>query len=190
MNKVILGGILGGLAVFAWGMVSWMVLPFHHQTLNSFDHEALVQEAILASAPKAGVYVLPGMGDSNLSRAEKKALMKQKHAQMEKGPFVFAVVNPGGVGPMTKHMVQGFVIQVLGACLITGLLVRCKTKSTYAGRLSFVALFALGAVILSVLPNWNWWGFSVPYTLLESADLLIGWFLAGLIIAKVSEKTV
>ena len=189
MNKVIAGGILGGITVFVWGMVSWMFLPFHHQTLSSFAHESLVQEAILASTPQAGVYVLPGMGDPSLSRAEQKALMKQKHAQMEKGPFVFAVVNPTGVGPMAKHMVRGVIIQILGACLITWLLVRSRTKTTYVGRVSFVVLFALGAAILSVLPNWNWWGFPVSYTALEIADLVIAWFLAGLVIAKVTEKT-
>jgi hypothetical protein len=31
--------------------------------------------------------------------------------------------------------------------------------------------------------NWNWWNFPGDFTLVESVDTLIAWFLAGLAIA-------
>ena len=36
MLTSIKAGILGGIIVFMWGMVSWMVLPWHTSTIVSF----------------------------------------------------------------------------------------------------------------------------------------------------------
>jgi len=33
------------------------------------------------------------------------------------------------------------------------------------------------------LDEWNWWGFSNAYIAMQLGVLLIGWFLAGLVIA-------
>ncbi len=36
------GAIAGGLVVFAWGAISWMVLPFHEKTIHTFGDQASV----------------------------------------------------------------------------------------------------------------------------------------------------
>ena len=87
---------------------------------------------------------------------------------------------------MPLHMAVGLGIQILGAGLVTGLLLLVKKpKTSFTEKLGFVILFALAAGVICHLPFWNWWGFNVRFTLLSLADLLIGWFLAGLVIAKV-----
>ena len=41
---------------------------------------------------------------------------------------------------------------------------------------------------LGEMPYWNWWGFSFGYVVVEIADAVIGWFLAGLAIAAVAKR--
>jgi hypothetical protein len=38
------------------------------------------------------------------------------------------------------------------------------------------------------VPYWNWWSFPEEYTLVAMADLAVGWFLAGLVIARVATR--
>lgn len=187
MKKLILGGVLGGAVVFAWGMVSWMVLPWHQWTFENFQNEALVQEALMASVSKAGIYLLPGcpLKGKNLPREEAKALTKEVHAKMETGPVAFVAIQPKGTGPMSILMVKGFVIQAVGAFLLAWLLSVAKLKG-YKEKVVFSAVIALAAGVITLLPQWNWWGFSPLYTLVGIADLVIGWVLAALVIAKVA----
>ena len=59
MGKTLLAGVLGGMLVFAWGAVSWMVLPWHAQTLHPFQLEGAVQQSFDAHAPASGISLLP-----------------------------------------------------------------------------------------------------------------------------------
>ena len=54
-------GIVGGVIVFLWMMVSWMVLPMHKATMNKFVDESEVLSTITRYAPKDGIYVIPSM---------------------------------------------------------------------------------------------------------------------------------
>jgi hypothetical protein len=47
-----------------------------------------------------------------------------------------------------------------------------------------LSLFGLTAGVVCFLPYWNWFDFSTAYTAASIVDLAIGWFLAGLVIAK------
>lgn len=56
MNKsLILGGLLGGLPLFVWGSISWMVLPWHLMTLEKFKDEATVAQALSTNAGAVSV---------------------------------------------------------------------------------------------------------------------------------------
>ncbi|MBI1870630.1 MAG: hypothetical protein HYS07_05470 [Chlamydiae bacterium] len=184
--KKLIGGVLGGVVLFIWGMISWMVLPWHNSTMASFTNEAAVETALMANAPQQGIYVLPGCNhiDTSLSAEEKKALQKKNYEKMEKGPFAFVVMNPQGTGTMARSMGRGLAIQILAALLMSCLVFRVGAER-FSCRVGLVVMVALIAGIVCELPSWNWWGFPLPYTLVSMADLLIGWFLAGLVIAKV-----
>ena len=40
-------------------------------------------------------------------------------------------------------------------------------------------------VLVGVLPNWNWLGYSLGYIGGQVGELIIGWALVGLVLAKV-----
>jgi hypothetical protein len=187
MIRWLLGGVLGGLIVFGWCWVSWKVLPWHHATFSTFQNEALFRELLIASTPEPGVYTLPGFKKMEGMSAEDKKLAKaQMHEQMVKGPFAFVVAQPKGLGPMKMRFLFGLGMELAVGLLITALLMWASLGS-YWTRLGFVVLTAVTLAVVAYLPAWNWWGFPVPFTLVGMADIVIGWFLAGLVIAKVAE---
>lgn len=189
MATVLKNGLIAGVILFAWGMISWMALPWHKTTMMKFGNETIVQQALQWNTQAAGVYILPNSCQiPKNTPADKQKEMKQKAMQqMEKGPFVVAVVQPNGIGSMKKLMIQGFAIQLIGAFLASWLLLQAKIKS-FGGKLMFVGVFALAAAVFGYLPYWNWFGFPTFYTLLDCADLLIGWLLAGTAIAVLSKN--
>ena len=181
MKSILAGGILGGIALFAWCTVSWMFLPWHNATFRKFDQERVVEVVLQTNAPQKGIYLLPSPATGTPEE------QKTTHERAAKGPFAFVVMSPNGWGPMPFHIATGLLTQILGAGLVTGLLVLVKKpKAAFVEKFSFVVLFALAAGVVCHLPFWNWWGFSIGFTLLSLADLLIGWSLAGLVIAKVT----
>jgi hypothetical protein len=172
--------------LFVWGFVSWVVLPWHNATLNAFTDENAMVAAIAANAPTRGMYMIPGgHAAPGLTEEEKRAVEGANMKRMEEGPFVFAAVSPHGTAGMGPAMIGSFIIQFLAAALATFLLMRA-TAMPYLAKVAFVMLLGLFGGIITHVPYWNWWGFPADYTLVMIADLVIGWFLAGLVIARVA----
>jgi hypothetical protein len=184
-GALIKGTILGGVVLFGWSTLSWTVLGLHTNSLLHFTNETDVAQVMLDNAPQPGIYTLPadvskavGMSDEQFKAAQMVA-----DDRMKRGPELFAAVRLGGVGSMTPHIVIQVLTQFITAFLATLLLCNSRARS-YWGRVAFVVCIALAGGVACVLPEWNWWSFSTAYTATAFADLLIGWFLAGLLLAR------
>ncbi len=181
-----LGGILGGLVLFLWGAVSWMVLPWHPMTLQKFTDEAAVAGIVSLTAPRAGVYILPNphKHEPGMTEEQKKRAEEEGHRRMMQGPFMFAAVSVSGARPMASALLTSLLGNILAALLATLLLLKTSGLS-YAGRVGFLVTIGLTAGVIADLPDWTWWNFSTSYTGVAFADLLVGWLLASLVMAKV-----
>jgi len=179
-KSLIKGTILGAIIVFVWMMISWMVLPWHCTVMNKFSDESKVSSAILESTEKDGIYVLPFMCD---------AVNMDDHAQaMKKGPVIFASIQRHGFDVSSAApYILAFIIQLIGAFLVTYLLLLTKAPGYWRG-VWFILIFGLTVGVIGSLPNWNWWGYSLGYVGLEILDFIISWFLAGLVISAVAKR--
>lgn len=169
--RLIKGAFFGGIILFVWSMISWMALPWHNNTLHKFSNEKAVASEIKNNAPISGIYLLPSMGQDG-------------KPSITNVPNVFAAVGLGGMPSMSKGMVLAFVTDFVAAFLVTWML--AKTNLGYGGRVFFTIIFALTAAIITDVPYWTWFSFPSDYTLVTMADVVIGWFLASLVLAKVS----
>jgi len=185
-QSLALGGILGGLVLFVWGTVSWMVLPWHLMTLQKFTDEAAVAGILSLTASQTGAYILPNphKHDPGMTQEQKKAAEEEGHRRMMRGPFMFASVSLAGARDMRSALLTTLLGNILAAVLATWLLLRTSGLS-YPGRVGFLVTIGLTAGVIVDLPNWTWWNFPTSYLSVAFADLLIGWLLAGLVIARV-----
>ncbi len=186
MRVLLKGTVVGGLIVFLWSAVSWMALPYHGRTLAKFQDEPAVQRALVSNVLGSGVYILPHPDQvmAHAADSQVRLMARRKQDQIAKGFFAFAVVQTRGTGVMPVQMGRALAIQMLGSLLMTWLLLQAGPIS-YRRRVFFVMVVAMTGGILSHLPQWNWWGFPDGYTLMEMLDLLAGWFLAGLVLARI-----
>lgn len=185
-NTLFKSALIGGLIVFIWGLFSWMVFPWHQACLNKFSSESEVASVIRDNAPVPGMYVLPNTFAYNEGTSQHE--MARGMEMMEKGPFMFAAVRPHGMGKMTiGPFIASLIIQFIGALIVSWMLMQTKGLNRRQ-QIGFVTLFGLSIGVLGQLPNWNWWGFSGCYAIINMIDLIISWFLAGIGIVKVMKK--
>ena len=164
--RCFIGSILAGIVLFVWGAISWMVLPWHTQTLNDLPDA----QAILAKATQpTGIYIYPSA----------KQFLEQSNTVQT---LVFASVQRDRPTSMVLPLLISLATQIIAAIFVFWML-SMTTGLSYVGRLFFVVMFGLAAGLVTHVPYWNWFGFDTYYTLVEMADLVIGWFLAGLIMA-------
>jgi len=187
MTSVLLKGtILGGIVLFLWSMLAWAVLPLHTSTLLSFANEEAMTQALIATAPKSGNYLLPAerLNTQGMTADQIKTAQQAAMDRMMKGPTMFAAVRLGPVGSMASYYGAQVLTQFVCAFLATLLLLPAKALS-YWGRVAFLVGIALAGGVACYIPEWVWWSFSSAYTTANFVDLLVGFFLAGLVIAKV-----
>ncbi|MBS0629215.1 MAG: hypothetical protein JSS30_03195 [Verrucomicrobia bacterium] len=162
-------GVVGGIVVYLWLTLAWVVFPAHRILINKFTEKTEVTQTITKYAPHDGIYVL-----TPCDTKEEKA----KESYM-----IFLNIRRGDCNSMVRPMIQGLLMQIIGAAFITYLLLKSKALK-YWGRVWFVTIIGLIVAILGVLPDWNWWQFPSSWVALEVVDLVVGWFLGGLVIAK------
>ena len=184
IKKLALGTILGAIVLFIWSALAWMIIPWPGEPLRHFTSEDAIVAAIKANAPRSGNYLipneperLPGMTEEQYQKATKDA-----EDRMNNGPMVFAVVRLEPMS-MAKAMILGFLTNVIAVFLACILLLQTDRLS-YRDRVLFVAGLGLLVFLAGHLDEWNWWGFSNAYTMMQLGALVIGWILAGLVIAK------
>jgi hypothetical protein len=176
----------GGFVLFIWGMFSWMMLPFHHSHIRKFTDESSVAAVIKKNAPSSGIYELPNT--FAYTEGTTREEMAEGLEMMEEGPYMFASVRVNGVGKMSAWpFAASLIVHMIGAFIAIWLLLQTKGLSSKK-QVGFITLFGFGVGILGLLPDWIWWGFPVGFIAVNSVDLVIGWFLAGLCIVHVLRK--
>lgn len=178
--KTLLAAVLGGVIVFAWGAVSWMVLGWHAPTIKTFANEDQVAQVLVDNAPVSGIYLLPK------AQPSQGALTPAEAAPPQAGPFAFVAYAREGAGPqMTMPMAYAVAASILAALLIAWL-VRAAEGLGYFQRVLFIATVGIVIAIAGRLPNWIWWHFSTEFMLLDLADVVIGWTLGALVMAALT----
>ena len=82
----------------------------------------------------------------------------------------------------------GFLTDFFGAAIVAPLLFcalgGCCCQS-YLQRVGLVTALGLFLALLGHVAYYNWMHFELSYTLVFVVDVVVGWFLAGLVIAAI-----
>lgn len=167
--KLFISGLVGGIILFMWGNISWMVLPWHGSTFQGLKNEKVVISTL--SEGPSGVYLIPDL---------KK---KGEDCCKYKGPSALIVWNKEGFD-MGKKMLFALLGNIFCALLAAYLLSISTIKEFKKQMLFFIGL-GLFAGLAVTLPNMIWWSFPLDHTMVGMTDLLIGSALSGAAISKI-----
>jgi hypothetical protein len=189
MKKLVPGAVLGGLVLFVWSWIAHDVLPLGTAGVRVVAAEQ--EEAVLATLGGAlkerAVFVFPGL---DKTRASSEAYRKAWTARYEAGPagIVAFDPHPGArvwAGSVFATLLGTELLTSLAAALVAGFVILHVPAAIGHGRRVLV-VGALGLLVtLDVDASyWNWYGFPTAYFLAQLVDHAVGWFLAGLVLAR------
>ena len=186
-KRIIIGGILAGLAMFMWGAVSHMALGLQESGIKQFANEAPVLAALKSEIKEPGFYFFPGMDTSpNMTKEQKAAAQKKWEEKYLAGPRGILVYHPDGEQAMSPRQLGLQLIATILAGLVAAfVLAQASGLRSYGRRLGTVALMGLLPFFMVNFPYWNWYGFPGRFTLMELVDKLIELFVAGLVLAAI-----
>lgn len=178
MVKVLIGGLVGGVALFVWQYAAWMMLDLHRLDVEpQLANETAVIEALEGEAH--GVYWIPGMSQDTEPESEAYKLWESKH---QRGPLAFIVYQPeGGEAMPPRTMIIGALISILGALMISWML-RGAAISSYLGRVAFVTGFGIVLAILVDAQMWNWMHYPIDWVKGYALDRIGGMAVLGILL--------
>lgn len=177
MARTLLAAVLGGVILVVWGMLAWVALPLHKDTVQNLPNEDAVVTA-LQGLPQQGVYIFPGMPKNSSDKAAMDAYMER----YSRGPMGMVVYDPRGGDPaMVSNIIIGLLIAFLAAFIATWAYQRSTAiTGTFIQRLSFFGMLGMFLAVAAYFNNWNWMGYPLGYTTSMALDTIIAWLLAGL----------
>jgi len=188
--RILLAGVLGGIAMFVWTSIAHMALPLGEAGINEIPNESLVLGAMQGSmGDKTGLYIFPGLGvGKNATREEKNEAMKQMQQRIAANPSGILMYHPPGRQfAFGKSLAVEFSIEVLQAILVIWLLAQTGIDS-FAARVGFVVIAGILAAITTNVSYWNWYGFPGVYTASYMLIEIVGFLLVGVIAGLVLRK--
>lgn len=181
MRRVFVAGLLGGLAAFAWGALSWGVLPLRTAKFVNIPDEAAVIDVLKGRLGDEGVYHYPGFPRATATAAQEAEWRRR----LEMGPLVpMLVYLPSGARPFGVALI-GELLMVVGAATIAAWLLSLAAPSLrgFTARAGFVAAIGVVSAIVTHGADWNWSSIPSRYALIASIDLMLEWVLVGLVLA-------
>jgi hypothetical protein len=188
--RILLAGIIGGIAMFIWTSIAHMALPLGEAGINEIPNESAVLGAMQGSmGDKTGLYIFPGLGvGKNATREEKNEAMKQMQQRIAANPSGILMYHPPGRQfAFGKSLAVEFSTEVLQAILVIWLLAQTRIGS-FAGRVGFVLVAGILASITTNVSYWNWYGFPGVYTASYILIEIVGFVFVGVIAALVLRK--
>lgn len=187
MKRIAVASVIGGIVLFAWGMVSWMVIPWHQ--LQKLGGEQDVRDALRGTGAARGVYVVPGLDHGVELTPEAEAAWESAH---EQGPLAMIVFDPQGGAPMpVSMMISGLVIDIIVALAAAVLLsLAAPALPKLVSRVLFVVLLGVFSTVGTDLPNWNWMHYPLRFTVEMALDRIAASVLLGIVLAVIVKPTV
>ena len=184
MKQITMAGVAGAAVYFVWQMLTWMLLPIHGPTISPLPDEDSIRDLFVEQGMESGVYILPyGNNDENMMDPESEFVKRH-----QAGPIAAIFYHKGGLQPMSGSTLGlGFLIDLLGTAVVACML-RCAVGGTcrsYPQRVGFVTGFGVFLALMGHVAYYNWMHFDGFYTAMFVVDVVVGWFLVGLVVAAI-----
>ena len=181
--RIILAGVLSGIAMFIWTFIAHMLLPLGEVGVREMPNEQAVLDAMKTNLTESGLYHFPGQGlEPNATRQEKSDAMKRVMEKVATGPSGLLVYHPSRSVSFGGLLGIEFATEILEAILVVFLLAQTGLV-TFGARVGFVTVAGIFAAIATNVSYWNWYGFPKRYTAAYMFIEIVGFFCAGLVAA-------
>jgi hypothetical protein len=183
MKQVILASISGCVIIFIWGALSHLLL-FIGSGFTPLPNEENIIKTLESSLPQKGLYFFPGKDFRQSATKEQESDFQKK---FQTGPVGMLVYRPVGGDPMALNKLLTQLLSNFITTLILSL-IGSLIMLPYWKRVFIISL--LGCLVCASVSTiyWNWYEFPTSFFLAQCVDQVVGFFLAGLAIARIIQR--
>ncbi len=175
--RILIAGVLGGIAMFIWASVAHVATPLARMGLKAVPNEAAVSAAMHRNlGDRPGLYFIPFAADAD------QKTMAQQEARLKVEPSALVAYQPPGANQFGRQLGVEFTLELIESLLTAALL---AAAAGFAPRLAMAVMIGAVAALATNFSYWNWYGFSLEYTLANAFTELMKFVVAGLAIALV-----
>lgn len=184
-KRIVLVGLVAGIAMFVWTSAAHMLLPLGATGVQEIPNEAPVLAAMQSSIGNLhGLYLFPGFGlGANPTMKQLNAAMPEHDKKLATSPSGLLIYFPPGRPGMTGGQLGAEFANELVEALLAVFLLSLTQLRGYGARVGFVFVVGLISALPTNVSYWNWYGFPGNYTVAYIAIQVIGFLLIGLIAA-------
>ncbi len=178
-SRIILAGVVGGIAMYAWMSVAHMALPLATAGISQVNNNeaALLAQMHGTLGETSGLYMFPSFGTPD----QKVLSMTEYQKRLDANPSGMLIYHPPGRQALNPvQFVTEFLLEVFEAFLAVLLLAQTRLTS-YAARVAFVTGLGVLASLGTNISYWNWYGFPGSYTAAYMVTQIVGFLAAGLV---------
>ncbi|GAB2793825.1 hypothetical protein [Dyella kyungheensis] len=179
--RVLVAALMGGIVMFIWGAVAHMALGLGDVGMR----QPVAEDAVLGSlrpglGEQAGVFVLPSVDPAKM---HDKTVMDAYSTKAKASPYALVVYMPQGddLSDMSGTLPRQWASDTLSALALAFLM--GLAAFSFMTRLSIALAAAVFAWLSTLVPYWNWYRFPTNFTLAALIEQVIGWLLAGAVMA-------
>jgi hypothetical protein len=180
MKKNLLAAFLGAVIFFVWSAVVHMNPGTAMLGLSQLNgQENVVMTSLKAEVPNPGLYFFPAMDMSGHATKEQQDAWAAKY---KAGPSGLLLVQPvGRDATMGKQLVVQFLSNLF--CALIAAFILTATLGSFLRRAATITALGLFSWLAISVAQWNWYEFPFPFIALDAINQIMGWFLAGLLMA-------
>lgn len=186
-KRILLAGLVAGIAMFVWTSVAHMVLPLGATGVQEIPNEAPALAALQSSIGNAhGMYLFPGFGlGPNPTMKQMNAAMPEHDKKLATTPSGFIIYNPPGRPSMTTGTLLIEFAKEFVQVLLAMALLSVAGLGGYGSRVAFVAVIGVIESIGTNVSYWAWYGFPGTYTAAQICIMIVAFLVAGFVGAAI-----
>ncbi len=191
MNKrILLAGVLAGIALFAWEFVAHMLTPLGQMGMKALSDEPKALAALTATVPESGFYFFPAPEfKPGMTMSQKNEAMNAAMAKSADGPTGLLLFHNNGARLMfPRQMTIQFAADLAVMLLAAFLLAQMSTAAGFLSRLIPVVMLGFFSVLRVYVPLWNWYHYPKKYIAAQICVDLAGFLIGGLVLAKMVQS--
>jgi hypothetical protein len=171
MKKYIVGSLVGGIILFGWQGLSWMVLGIHNSAMKYHPAQKEIMNVISANTTEEGLYMMP----SAPTEKEQQAMMEE----MKGKPWATVIYHKSFNADMAMPMIRGFLVDIF---LVISLIYILTRGAIPIPRRVFSASVAIGLAFFLWGPYMGHIWFDLPWSMIKGdlIDSLVAWSLCGI----------
>jgi len=179
LYRWLIATLAGAATIFVWGGISHMVL-LKGIGFTCMPNEERIVSTLRTSLPGDGLYFFPSIDLRGNPTEEQKAAWEER---FRAGPTGLVIYHAAGEAPVSpKKLTVQFMSDVLASGIASYVL--SLAVLSYWRRVGIASLLGVFGLFAISSIYWNWYGFPDAFFLAQAVDMIVGWSLAGAVIAK------